>query len=361
MGAFVDFCPSKQRRVVALPPPQETGAIKFGAVYVSLATDEEVRGVRFAIGSPGDFQEDTNLTVPGGRSIVWKARPNDRLAVVHNMGERDISILVEYESPVAEKTVGVSTTGMSLAGVIGLIGAFILALLLVTAALLLAFGMYQSIGRIVDSVFEPAAKGAAQLSGDPYPVVMGGVMALAQTPDETPTDGVTPSPPEPTGSPGTTDEGATTPTPNPTNRNDVATTYIVGGWVTIVVVLVLGSLTWSAGLRAATGATAAPPAKAEPAAGNATGIPAPGDGDSESESAAKTTPSTPLGDMLDRRPSETITAAVGLTAVIAGLAGFDPSSVETSALAGSIALLPALISFIRDPKGGFKATSSAET
>jgi len=83
--------------MVPLPPPAQQGAVDFGAVFVSLATDFGPAQVRFAIGRQGDFRVQ-NVQVPTGRQVVFQAQNDDQVvSVVHQSGP-PVSVLVEFQT-----------------------------------------------------------------------------------------------------------------------------------------------------------------------------------------------------------------------------------------------------------------------
>ena len=97
-GAYVEHVAPFSTRMVALPPPNQAGAVEFGRVFVSLATDFGPASVRIAIGREGDFPIVQEVSVPTGRQIVFEARTEDQVvSVVHRSGP-PVSVLVEYQS-----------------------------------------------------------------------------------------------------------------------------------------------------------------------------------------------------------------------------------------------------------------------
>ena len=96
-GAFqVEVTPGSTT-IVALPPCRNTGLVKFGRVFLSLATDFEAGKVRLAIGKPGQFRIEDNLTVPIGRSVFRELVPGDEVASVIQEGGGPMAVLIEYE------------------------------------------------------------------------------------------------------------------------------------------------------------------------------------------------------------------------------------------------------------------------
>ena len=84
--------------MVALPPPNGTGIVRFGRVFVSLASDFGGATVRLAIGRPpNNGRLMQNLQVPAGRSIVFELVNTDQVASVVNQGGQPVAVLVEYQ------------------------------------------------------------------------------------------------------------------------------------------------------------------------------------------------------------------------------------------------------------------------
>jgi hypothetical protein len=96
-GAFQVGVAPGSTTIVALPPCQNTGAIEFGRVFLSLVTDFEVARVRLAIGKPGQFRVEDNLDVPIGRTVIRELVPGDGVASVIHKGGGPMAVLVEYE------------------------------------------------------------------------------------------------------------------------------------------------------------------------------------------------------------------------------------------------------------------------
>ena len=84
--------------MVPLPPPAQQGAVDFGAVFVSLATDFGPARVRLAIGRQGDFRVENNLEIPTGRQVVRRARDVDQVVSVVHQGGPPVSVLVEFQT-----------------------------------------------------------------------------------------------------------------------------------------------------------------------------------------------------------------------------------------------------------------------
>jgi hypothetical protein len=99
-GAYVQQVAPLSTTIIAVPPPNQTGGVKYGNIFVSLATDFGPAAVRLAIGRPGSFTIE-ELQVPTGRDIVRRinqtAGAGQVVSVVHRSGP-PVSVLVEYES-----------------------------------------------------------------------------------------------------------------------------------------------------------------------------------------------------------------------------------------------------------------------
>lgn len=99
-GAYVQEVRPFTTVNVALPPADRAGGVKYGATFLSLATDFGTAVVRLAIGRPGEFNIEDNLQVPVGRQVVRRLRGNivDQVAsIVHRSGP-PVSVLVEFET-----------------------------------------------------------------------------------------------------------------------------------------------------------------------------------------------------------------------------------------------------------------------
>jgi hypothetical protein len=83
--------------VVPLPPPAGTGIVRFGRVFVSLASDFQGATVRLAIGKPGQWRIFQNLSVPPGRQVVYELVAGDEVASVAHQGGEPVDVLVEYQ------------------------------------------------------------------------------------------------------------------------------------------------------------------------------------------------------------------------------------------------------------------------
>jgi hypothetical protein len=85
---------------VALPPADQSGGVRYGATFLSLATDFGTAVVRLAIGRPGDFRIENNLQVPVGRQVVRRLRGSvvDQVASIVHLGGPPVSVLVEFET-----------------------------------------------------------------------------------------------------------------------------------------------------------------------------------------------------------------------------------------------------------------------
>ena len=96
-GAYIQHVEPFRTVMVPLPPPAQQGAVDFGAVFVSLATDFGPAAVRFAIGREGDFRVQ-NIQVPTGRQVFFRAQVDDQVvSVVHQSGP-PVSVLVEFQT-----------------------------------------------------------------------------------------------------------------------------------------------------------------------------------------------------------------------------------------------------------------------
>jgi hypothetical protein len=85
--------------VIGLPPPNQRGVVKFGAVFLSLAANRQAATVDLAIGRGIDLRFENNLLVVPGRRIVRKLQTGDEVALVtHRGGIGPVGVLVEYES-----------------------------------------------------------------------------------------------------------------------------------------------------------------------------------------------------------------------------------------------------------------------
>lgn len=96
-GAFNVAVPPATKIMVALPPPQQSGAVKFARAFLSLASDFNGADVRLAIGKPPAFRFVKNVHVPAGRSVVEELQVGDEVAsIIHNAGE-PVAVLIEYQ------------------------------------------------------------------------------------------------------------------------------------------------------------------------------------------------------------------------------------------------------------------------
>lgn len=99
-GAYVQQVAPLSTTIIALPPPNQSGGVKYGNVFVSLATDFGPAAVRLAIGRPGGFRVE-EVQVPTGRDVVRRVDPNvgagQVVSVVHRSGP-PVSVLVEFET-----------------------------------------------------------------------------------------------------------------------------------------------------------------------------------------------------------------------------------------------------------------------
>jgi hypothetical protein len=96
-GAFNVAVPPATKVMVALPPSQQTGAVKFARCFLSLASDFGGATVRLAIGQPGQFNVENNLNVPAGRTVVRELRATDQVAsIIHQAGE-PVAVLIECQ------------------------------------------------------------------------------------------------------------------------------------------------------------------------------------------------------------------------------------------------------------------------
>ncbi len=97
-GAYIQKVKPFTTVMVALPPPDRTGGVTFGATFLSLATDFGPAVVRLAIGRAGDFRVEDNLQVPTGRQVVRRLRNVDQVAsIIHRSGP-PVSVLVEFQT-----------------------------------------------------------------------------------------------------------------------------------------------------------------------------------------------------------------------------------------------------------------------
>jgi len=96
-GAFQEVVGPYERVMVALPPCQSTGVVEFNRIFVSLASDFDGAHVRLAIGKPGQWNVEDNLSVPAGRSVVRELKPGDEVASVIHEGGEPVAVLVEYQ------------------------------------------------------------------------------------------------------------------------------------------------------------------------------------------------------------------------------------------------------------------------
>ena len=98
------------KRVVPLPPPGNSGGVKFSLVVLSLAYDDFGSGhptvnatVRILRGG-GAASQTINATIPVGRTPVATLHPNDQAASVETQpvvpGQLPaVTALVEYTTP----------------------------------------------------------------------------------------------------------------------------------------------------------------------------------------------------------------------------------------------------------------------
>jgi hypothetical protein len=96
-GAFNVAVPAGATVIVALPPAGRTGNIKFGQVFLSLASDFGGAEVRLAIGKPGAFRLEEHLRVDTGRKVTRDIRAGDEIASIVSRGRQPVAVLVEYE------------------------------------------------------------------------------------------------------------------------------------------------------------------------------------------------------------------------------------------------------------------------
>ena len=96
-GAFNVAVPPATKVMVALPPPQQSGAVQFARVFLSLASDFDGANVRLAIGKPPAFRFVQEVDVPAGRSVVEELQAGDEVAsIIHNSGQ-PVAVLIEYQ------------------------------------------------------------------------------------------------------------------------------------------------------------------------------------------------------------------------------------------------------------------------
>ncbi|HEX8744216.1 MAG TPA: hypothetical protein VF712_13885 [Thermoleophilaceae bacterium] len=97
-GAYATLISPGTTAIIALPPPRGSGAITFGRVFVSFASDFGGAVARLAIGSPtAGWRLTENAAVPDGRGVVFEALNTDQIvSVVHQSGQ-PVSVLVEWE------------------------------------------------------------------------------------------------------------------------------------------------------------------------------------------------------------------------------------------------------------------------
>lgn len=96
-GAYsVDITPGSTT-IIPLPPPQNSGVVKFNNVFVSVATDFEQGLIRLAIGKPNNWKVEDNLVVPIGRAVVRQCHAGDEIVSVIQKGGGPMSVLVEYD------------------------------------------------------------------------------------------------------------------------------------------------------------------------------------------------------------------------------------------------------------------------
>lgn len=301
-GAYVQDCPPNQVTVIPLPPAGKWGTVKFGRVFFSLATDSErAYPVDLRIGRPGSWLDERNdAEVRPGRQDVWTTRKLDTIAVVHNKSAKAVSALVEYE----QKSERPSLFLPLLYGGVGV------------AAVTLGFIGLQFAYRLFD------------------------VMEDEKSPIFTGSDGI-------------------------------SSQLIAGGWLAAGVAVFLAFLLLAGALRLGTAAASDQPNTLSPPQGGSGagftgegGAAAPTNASAmESTASTGTTTgggaTTPPASLAQRRPAETLTAVGGLAAAAAQVVGLEQTTAEAAALTAFVGLLPAVISYLRDPGGGLGVPSSS--
>ena len=97
-GAFNVAVPAGATVIVALPPAGRTGNIKFGQVFLSLASDFGGAEVRLAIGKPPNFRlVEEHLRVDTGRKVTRDIRAGDEVASIVSHGRQPVAVVIEYE------------------------------------------------------------------------------------------------------------------------------------------------------------------------------------------------------------------------------------------------------------------------
>ena len=96
-GAFAVEVLPNTTAMVGLPPPNGTGVVQFGQVFLSLASDFDGATVRLAIGNPNSWRIFDDLNVPAGRQDVYELENTDQVASIINNGPQPVSVLIEYQ------------------------------------------------------------------------------------------------------------------------------------------------------------------------------------------------------------------------------------------------------------------------
>jgi len=95
-GAFNVAVPAGATAIVALPPAGKTGVVKFGRVFLSLASFSDAM-VELTIGKPNNFRTEHDVRVSKGRPITRDMKVGDEVASVVSKSGGPVAVLIEYE------------------------------------------------------------------------------------------------------------------------------------------------------------------------------------------------------------------------------------------------------------------------
>ena len=95
-GAFNVAVPAGATAIVALPPAGKTGVVKFGQVFLSLASDSDAM-VKLTVGKPNNFRTEDNVRVSRGRPITRDMKVGDEVASIVSKSGGPVAVLIEYE------------------------------------------------------------------------------------------------------------------------------------------------------------------------------------------------------------------------------------------------------------------------
>ncbi|MFN2488653.1 MAG: hypothetical protein ABR529_02710 [Actinomycetota bacterium] len=290
----------------------------FGKVFLSLAAEDVADRVGVKIGRPGCWDVDDDNVSVKGRTAIWKPDKQAQLAIVENNSHVEICALVEYESP---NVSAAQTAGPAPIAGWARAAALVAGAVFVAAAFLGGARMFTLAKTGTDKLI-PAS-------------------ATASTPTPSPVQTETPTP-------GSTEPAAV----DVTTKEDLGLSLIVGGWITTNAALLLGAVIVLGAVRPAVAFASAP--TAAPSGQGEQGGSAEGGSSQKAADATQPTPAT----LVDRRPAEVVTGAAGIVAALAQLLGTDVGT-EVAVITAAVGLVPGLISYIKDPRGGFGVTAGA--